>query len=369
MKVAFETSCLTQEGLTGIGQYSVQLFRALRQQNVNVEPVIKISRLLKRRWTQIHLGTRARLFHPCARVGLGRYDVFHGPDFRVPYVSSLAKVATIHDLAVFEESFHDPDTALRGRRDFTCLIRKMRPDLIVTVSKFSEKELHRYFPETQGRTRVVYPGADHFTSNTQSNLQSSDILNQINGKKFVLYVGSVEARKNTDRVLEAFAHSRLVDTGHHLVVVGAAGYSGADFIRAWRGRPQIHFLGFQSQANLATLYRSAQFFVFPSLYEGFGFPILEAMSFGLPVLTSQTTACAEVAGDAAICVNPLSVTEIREAMESLAQDSHRLAELRQRGFQRAQSFSWQKSAKDMQAVYFEAAGLKGLEQTRIHRKS
>jgi len=174
-------------------------------------------------------------------------------------------------------------------------------------------------------------------------------------RRFVLAVGNLQPRKNLDRLLGAYA--RLHDRGvvpHGLVLVGQRWYKGeavAERIRELGIEKDVRLTGYVSDEELVALYNLADIFVYPSLYEGFGLPVLEAMACGTPVVTSNTTSLPEVAGDAAVLVDPRSESEIMNAIERVACDPDYRRELRRRGLAQAAKFSWRRVAEQTAEVY------------------
>jgi glycosyltransferase involved in cell wall biosynthesis len=178
-------------------------------------------------------------------------------------------------------------------------------------------------------------------------------------RPYILYVGSIEARKNLDCLLEAYARFRMQAPEYKLVVVGARKWkTSAIFATMQRLQlmPHVHFTGFVEDEDLPALYSGASMFVFPSLYEGFGFPVLEAMACGTPVITSCVSSLPEVAGDAALLIDPRNAEEITRSMLCLLQDQALAASLREKGLRQAQRFSWQQTAQQTLKVYEYMSG-------------
>jgi len=176
---------------------------------------------------------------------------------------------------------------------------------------------------------------------------------------FVLYAGNIKPHKNLERLIEAYSILRRRGIQHaRLLIVGddLSRYPGLRrLVHRFQLHPHVRFFGWVSDAMLSSLYRLASVFVFPSLYEGFGLPPLEAMAAGTPVITSNTSSLPEVVGDAAILVDPMDAGAIADAMARVLTDRTLAAELVRRGHARVCAFSWQRSVERVQAVYEEVA--------------
>jgi glycosyltransferase involved in cell wall biosynthesis len=187
-------------------------------------------------------------------------------------------------------------------------------------------------------------------------------------RSFVLYVGTIEPRKNLLRLMSAFAAARKAGIPQHLVCVGPYGWSSRDLagrIERLGIQHAVHFTGYVPFEDLPAIYNLGDFFAFPSLYEGFGLPVVEAMASGIAVLTSSTSSLGEIAGDAAQTIDPTNTEAITEAIIRLATDAGLRRDLAERGLLRARGFSWAQSARDMLAVYRRAVGAPVDVSTRV----
>jgi len=357
MKIYWDANALASEYATGIVVYGANLLRALQTyDDLEFTGLIKLSRLKRRHFICRHADIQTKLYiPPFSDWFLNRQGVYHGIDFKVPATRRLPRVVTIHDLSVFEPNLSDPRFQQRGMDYNHYLINTLKPERIIVPTEFVREHILRLFPATRDKVRVIPHGADHVLS--VKGLESAELPQELAAKPFILCPGSVEERKNGRRLIEAFESSRAAQSVQ-LVFAGGAGYNHeAIFAHADASpvRNCIVFLRSLSSAQLAMLYKQALFTVYPSVFEGFGLPIVEAFALGSPLITSNIGAMAEVAGDAALTVDPYSVAAIRKAIDSLAADTALRRELAAKGKLRAASFTWQKAAAATRDVYLELA--------------
>jgi glycosyltransferase involved in cell wall biosynthesis len=264
-------------------------------------------------------------------------EVFHGTNFEVPYLGQTPAILTIHDLSPWRErSWHDAAGRVRFRTPW--LLRLRRARMILTVSEAVRHEVIEHFGASPGRVRAVPLAA--------SSLFRPVAPTSPPPKPFFLFVATLEPRKNVAGLIEGWRESRA-DTNADLVI---AGRNRADF-EAIHPSEGMHLLGEVPDQELPRLYSDALAFVYPTHYEGFGLPVLEAMQCGAPVIASRDPAVMEVAGGAAIHTS--SSHEIAEAMRAVAKDPQLRNVLRGCGLQRASAFSWSRTARETHAVYQE----------------
>ena len=271
-------------------------------------------------------------------------DLFHGTNQRLPRKPWRLQVATFHDLFVLSGDYSTPE--FRARFSEQARHAAEHADCIIAVSQFTAGEVERLLGVERSRIRVVPHGV---------RMPASALENQAGEPRenMLLTVGSIQKRKNTTRLVRAFT---AMPAGWRLVLAGGHGYGADETLRAVEASPRrsdIEVPGSVSGAQLGELYRRAGIFAFPSLDEGFGIPILEAMANGLPVVTSNRSAMPEVCGDAAVQVNPESEEELAAALRDLAGDEDRRADLAARGRARAREFPWSRAVDETWAVYRE----------------
>lgn len=274
-------------------------------------------------------------WHSIPHSLLNGFDVVHCPTARVPFIGKprARTIITIHDLVPLAA----PEThQLTYRIYFRFVLPRAlaRFDRIVASSENTRSDLQRFYGIDPSRIDVV-PLACAWRP-----LDASDVIEEKDS--FFLWVGTLEPRKNLRRTIEAFsAYRERSSSGDRLIIVGARGW-GESGVSLPEG---VEVLGYVDDSALRDLFMRAKALVYPSLYEGFGFPVLEAMSLGCPVITSRNSSLPEVAGDAAIYCNPLDTASIAAAMERVSND------MIEAGLARAAKFSWERSAASIVEIY------------------
>lgn len=286
-----------------------------------------------------------------------KVDVFHGPSFVSPFFKSSKEIITIHDLTFlfFKEGY-----TLMNKLYFGLFLPKSirKADIIIANSHSTKKDILKYYDIPEQKIKVVHLGID-------PNFKKSydpDELNSIKQKykipeKFFLFVGLLSPRKNIKNILEAFyLFKKENNSNHKFVIVGKKGWLYSDifqFIEENNLVDEIIFTDYVDEKDLSAIYSSATAFLFTSLYEGFGLPILEAMSCGCPVITSNLSSMPEVGGDAALYVNPYLVNEIKDAMNLLLENKELRQNLINKGHNQVKKFSWEKTARETLEIYRE----------------
>lgn len=378
MRIGISTSVI-QRGKSGVGQYVLALVRALlasasrheftlfvlvddlplfafAQDAMRIVPVSESHRPAVRNilWHQWELPALAR------RAAL---DVLHIPSYRRMLARRpCALVATIHDLAPFRlPGKYDPLRMFYGR----VVVRRLaaRQDQIVAVSRDTAHDITRFLHVPAARITAIHNGLDHARFTPQGRPEAAALIAQQHGLRppFFLYVARLEhPAKNHARLIAAFNRFKTASPSPWQLVFCGSDWHGAevihDLVRRSPFAPDIRTIGFVADAELATWYRAATVFVYPSLFEGFGLPPLEAMACGCPVLASSLGAVEEVCAGAAAIVDPCDIDSLSHQLAQLARDEGLRERLRVAGLARARQFDWHRTAAATLDVYARAAG-------------
>ena len=355
----------------GIGTYVRNLVSELARQDDDAEYVLlctpadrdPLSSLGPRFRTQVvHAGNYSlseQLVMPWAVAKAG-VDLYHAPHYVVPPLTPCRFVVTIHDCIHlrFPQYLPNPGAFYYARAMMSMAARRSRR--VLTVSEASKDDILFYFGIPESKIEVIYNALDVRLAGEPTPEEVVHVRDRFQlNHPFVLYTGNIKPHKNVDRLIDAFAILRQkVPDDVKLLIIGdeASKYPN---LRRLVHRHQLHqhvrFLGFVPDATLAVLYRLASVFVFPSLYEGFGLPPLEAMAAGAPVVTSNISSLPEVVGDAALLIDPMDPAEIAHAMARILTEPQLRAELVRRGRERVKAFSWERSVARIRQVYGELA--------------
>jgi glycosyltransferase involved in cell wall biosynthesis len=373
MRVGIDfTAGIHQRG--GIGRYTRELFRALisldqqddfvvyyshprgqrpervfpKTKNVAERPFGISDRWLSVLWFRLHMPV------PIDMV-TGPVDLFHFPNFMLPPVRRARTVVTVHDLSFL---LH-PECAEEGNRAYlerTVPDSVRRADFVVVDSANTQNDLIVLLDADPARIEVIYPAVDsHFRP-----IDDEEALSAVRDKynlhfPFILNQNVIEPRKNIPRLIEAFSRlKRDLGISHRLVIGGGLGWMYESVFQAveeFNVADSVVFLGYVPDEDLPALYNLADLFVYPSIYEGFGIPCVEAMACGTPVVASNTSSLPEAIGDAGLMVRPTDVDGIAEAIAQVLTNPTLRHDLRRRGLERAQLFTWQASAEKVLGIY------------------
>jgi glycosyltransferase involved in cell wall biosynthesis len=305
----------------------------------------------RRLWTHLRLSAEM-ITHPP--------DVLFVPAHVLPLRHPAASVATVHDLGyLYFPGAHRPVD--RRYLDWSTAWNARQSSAVIADSQATKDDLVRAYGINPAAIHVIYLGArEHLAPVRECGVLAETRRKYGIADRYLLYVGTLQPRKNLGRVLEAFA--RLAGAGQldgvQLVLAGKSGWLSEDLrarIRASGIGERVLLPGYIDDVDLAPLMSGAIAFIFPSLYEGFGMPVLEAQACGAAVMTGTNSSLPEVAGDAALLVDPLDVDAIAAAMQRLVDDVALRDDLVRRGFENIKRFSWEKCARETLAVLESAA--------------
>lgn len=357
MKIGIDIQS-TQGKKTGLGVYTEHLVRELRQ-NFNH----KHQYCLYEKDPQKELNTPGRLIWENIELpGLAKrdkVDVLHVPAFAAPVNKPAPLVVTVHDLIgkVFPNQSGWPSRFYWGQ----WLPNSFRnADRIIADSENTKKDIIKHLAMSEGKIRIIYPSGHESFSPHLLPEKIDEVKRKLGiREKYFLFVGTIEPRKNLTRVIEAFLQfkkNQKSGTNYQLAVVGSQAFAHGKVFRDMLHRfgaqqEDVLYSSYIAHEDLNALYQGAVALLFPSLYEGWGLPVLEAMACGTPVLTSNTSSLPEVAGDAALLVDPYDVDAICSGIKRLTDDTALWEQLVVRGLRRVKKFSWKQTAEQTLEVY------------------
>jgi glycosyltransferase involved in cell wall biosynthesis len=340
LKIGLDATYSLGRDLSGVGVYSREMLQGLARAHpdASFRYCYRPHRFLRSFGERIPRNASRRLLREHRASSA---DLFHGLNQRLGSAQYHRAVTTFHDLFVISGDYSTPE--FRERFSAQAHEAAERSDLIITVSRFTAQQVEELLDVEPSRIRVIHHG-------TRPTALAAGAAAK---EQMILSVGAIQRRKNTARLVEAFEQ---LDSGWKLVLAGASGFDSQDALKRIERSPRkqdIQVLGYVPGPALEELYRRAAIFAFPSLDEGFGMPVLDAMARGVPVVTSNVSAMPEVAGDAALLVNPTDVTSIAEGLRRLAGDSALRDTRIHAGLERTKEFSWEKSVEATWNVYQE----------------
>jgi glycosyltransferase involved in cell wall biosynthesis len=339
LRIALDATYSLGGGLSGVGVYSRELLNGLTATDFaegwdwfyRSQRYFRARRLPKpsnvsRRFLADSWGNRAA-------------DIFHGLNQRLPKRRFRRQVATFHDLFVLSGDYSTPE--FRERFAKQARDAAAGADLVIAVSAFTASQVEQYLHVPGSRIRVIHHGVVRRR------------IPRLAREKIVLSVGAIQRRKNQAILIRAF---RALPDEWTLILAGSQGFEGEEAVREAADSPvagRIRITGYLTDEEIGDLYARAAIFAFPSLDEGFGMPVLEAMSAGIPVIAGNRSALPEVCGDAAELIDPFSEDDLASGLLRLATDETRRTGLVALGLRRAEQFKWEKAVADTLGVYRE----------------
>src|SRR3954468_5444700 len=369
MRIAFDGTAL-RPGRTGVGYYSEHLLHQLARTAIHDELIVVSNRAID---TTAPLPSRVRVATPSRRVPRLVWmqtlavtalreveaDVVHFTNGMLPLMSPVPTVVTIHDMSLrLYPRYHPPRRVILNRPLVDLAAR--RADAIITPSESAKRDIVRIYDINPDRVHVVYEAAAPSFTRVRDAAALERVRQRYGlAERIILYVGTIEPRKTLPTLIDAFAaRRRSGELSHQLVCVGPYGWlsRGIDEqIKRGQVADAIKFTGYVPFEDLPALYSLAEMFVYPSMYEGFGLPVIEAMACGAPVITGRTAALAEIGGDAIEQIEAIEPDVLGRALVALARSRDRREELSGRGLARAASFSWERAARESLEIYRETA--------------
>jgi glycosyltransferase involved in cell wall biosynthesis len=327
---------------------------------------------------KIFYGLEKFLAYPKIDKILGGVDVFWSPHFNFTSLSGPAsgpkKVITVYDLSFlrYPEFFSWRKRLWHGAIGVKKVLRQA--DAIVAISENTKRDIIELVGVAPEKISVIYPG-NNISRREVSEAEKQEFFQKrglaatggAGPGRFILFIGNIEPRKNLQGLIAAFntlrSNSAQTDGSKFndikLVLAGADGWKNEEIYKAWRRSPykdDIKFLGYISQTEKEILYSAASILAYPSFYEGFGFPPLEAMTYGLPVVCSNVSSLPEVVGDAALMVNPFRAEEIAAALQLILTDNNLRERLAAKGYARVKLFFWDKAAAEYLQLFKKVCG-------------
>jgi glycosyltransferase involved in cell wall biosynthesis len=287
-----------------------------------------------------------------------KVDLFHAPHYVLPPLTPCRSVVTIHDCIHLRFPQYLPSRLGYAYARTSMWFATHRSARVLTVSEASKRDILRYFHVPPSKITVIYNAIDERFSEEPPADEVMRVREryQLNDP-FILYAGNIKPHKNLERLIEAFHTIRRGELEHVKLLIIGDEISKYAALRRTVHRYKLHkhvrFFGFVPDATLAILYRLARVFVFPSLYEGFGLPPLEAMASGTPVITSNVSSLPEVVGDAAMLIDPYQPDAIAGAIRRVMLDDRLRDDMRERGLARVREFSWARSIRRVREIYDE----------------
>jgi glycosyltransferase involved in cell wall biosynthesis len=363
------TAAIRQEA--GIGRYTRELVRALAELDGGHDYVLFAAAggqwPMGRDWppnfqmrsVPLSDRTAAILWHRLqlplwVELVTGPVDIFHSPDFVLPPVRRAKTLVTVHDLS-FMRYPECADANLRAYLNKAVPRSVHRADLVLADSQHTKDDLMELLGVDADKIEVIYPGVEERFHPMEDQAHLKEVRRRYNlPPRFILGLGTLQPRKNFARLIQAYSLLITRYPSLHLVIAGGTGWFYEEIFAAVEQlglEEKVIFPGFVADGDLPALYNLADLFVFPSLYEGFGLPPLEAMACGTPVITSDTSSLPEVVGEAGLMVEATDVKALAEAMKRALEDNALRERMITKGLEQAGKFTWEKAAAKLLSLY------------------
>ncbi len=351
--------------MDGVGTYTQFLCKALLEKKIHVQEIY-FKTLTDTFYQAAHKNTNLALhFNPLLPFISRKFstsykiDLLHVTDYMVPKLKGIPIVSTVHDAIMFNRSkWSNKSSGIKNIRNLLLLQMSKRAQSFITVSHSAKAELIEFWKIPEEKISVIYHGIGKEWYEHTGNIATQTILKKYNiTKPFFLTVGTLQPRKNLNRIINAYL-SLPNSMGNHFdfVIVGKMHPSLTSSqlineIQLLEQKKQIRWLQYIPVADLRCLYQNAHLVLYPSLAEGFGFPIIEAFASGAPVITSNFGATAEISGESAYLVDPYSEEAIQAGIIEIVENQSLRQQLIKKGHARAELFTWEKCAEETIAVY------------------
>ena len=348
----------------GISKYNEMLLKTFIEENYDVDILLRDE--FKEKLSSENLifsgqdinGSKSRIIYEQlkAKKLYRDYDLIHIPDYATPALYKGKKIATIHDMAM--HTMRDKYTRMQILTKETLLKNTVKhADKLICDSEFSKNELIKYYPQAEGKSSVVYCGIDIPKVQIDIGFEANTLERyNIEKENYILYVGTIAPQKNIDNLVKAYSLAKQAGLECKFVIAGKKGW-GYDklfkFVSENKLEKYVIFTDYINEMELEVLYRNAKIFSIISLYEGFGFPPLEAMGRNIPVLLSNIEIFKEICGDAALYCDPNDINNICDNMLKLIGDKELQCKLVAKGKERLKIFNWTKAAKEIYDIYLD----------------
>ncbi len=397
MKIGIDCRTILNPGFgenAGIGHYTYYLVNKLLELDKENQYILFFDNLLSKDAVEKMIGDKKNVeirffpFHKykhylpfvfshiliSATLEKEKLDLFHSPTGSLPLSYKGKSIVTVHDLAIYQHPEWFPSNFLVGQKFSTKTIvpkSLKKAKKIIAVSRCTKRDIQKNFKIKGDKIKVIYEGVEFRdlparegeTCGVISKICFDDLKAKYGLKdNYLFFIGTIEPRKNIEGIIKAFCNlikdDKELREKYQLVLAGAKGWKHKGVFKVieecsknFDGEKTIKYLGYVPAEDKYALLKNASCFVFPSLYEGFGLPVLEALSLGVPTITSKISSLPEIARDVAVLVDPNNTEKISEGMRKILANKKFRDELSRKGAERAKNFSWEKCARETLEVY------------------